>query len=127
MPNWTIHELKIIGASEELKLSALKKDGTFYKPVIIWVVRVEDDLYVRSYKGINGNWFKHLQVNQKGSISAGGITKFVNLIFLNKEDKTVNDKIDQEYRLKYRKYGNNYVDPMISTQARVTTIRLIPF
>lgn len=126
MSKWENNELEKIGASEELKLSALKKDGTFFKPVIIWVVRVDDDLYVRSYKGIKGYWYKHIHVNQKGSISAGGITKDVNFIFLNKEDKTLNHKIDQEYRLKYQKYGKNYVDPMISSQTRATTIRLVP-
>ena len=50
----------------------------------------------------------------------------MNFIFLNKEDKTLNHKIDQEYRLKYQKYGKNYVDPMISSQTRATTIRLVP-
>lgn len=127
MTNWSKIELEKIGASEELKLSALRNNGTFFNPVIIWVVRVDDNLYVRSYKGDKGSWYKHVQVNQKGTVTAGGITKEVNFLVLKNEDNQLNDKIDQEYRSKYHKYGKTYVDPMISPQSQATTIKIEPF
>ncbi|MFN2107909.1 MAG: DUF2255 family protein [Candidatus Promineifilaceae bacterium] len=37
-----------MGNAEELRIASLRSDGTLRKPVIIWVVRVGDDLYVRS-------------------------------------------------------------------------------
>lgn len=126
MTKWQQLELDKIGASEEIKLSALRNDGTYYNPVIIWVVRVDDNLYVRSYKGAKGSWFKHIQVNLKGKVTAGGITKEVNFVVLKNEDKQLNDKIDHEYRSKYHKYGKTYVDPMVSPQTRVTTVKMEP-
>ena len=111
---WKNNELEKIGTAEEINLFPLKEDKKFFSPVIIWIVRVDQELFVRSYKGV------------KGRVSAGGITKDVNFIGVNNEDKTLNDKIDQEYRIKYQKYGKAYVDPMISSQAQATTIRLEP-
>jgi hypothetical protein len=50
MPNWTNDELNKIGTAEELEIAPVREDGTLRKPTTIWVVRVGDDLYVRSYK-----------------------------------------------------------------------------
>jgi hypothetical protein len=35
-------------------------------------------------------------------------------------------QIDAAYRSKYRTYGGTYVEPMVSSAARATTIRLVP-
>ena len=48
MPTWTNDELAKIGAAEELEIASLRRDGTLRNPVTIWVVRVGDDLCVRS-------------------------------------------------------------------------------
>lgn len=87
---------------------------------------MDKNLYVRSYKGSKGLWYHHIQLNQNGKISAGGITKEVNFIDIGMQDKALRGKIDQEYRLKYQKFGKNYVDPMISAHAQITTTRLDP-
>lgn len=51
MTTWTSDELNKIGTAEELQIASLQRDGTLQKPVIIWVVRVGDDLYVRPIYG----------------------------------------------------------------------------
>ena len=51
MTAWTSDELDKIGAAEELRIASLRRDGTLRNPVTIWVVRLDDDLYVRAYKG----------------------------------------------------------------------------
>jgi len=51
MPEWTSDELNKIGTAEELEIASLGQDGTLRKPTTIWVVRVGDDLYVRSAYG----------------------------------------------------------------------------
>ena len=48
MATWTNDELHKIAAAEELELASLRRDGTLGDAVTIWVVRVGDDLYVRS-------------------------------------------------------------------------------
>jgi hypothetical protein len=51
MTVWTSDELSNIGAAEELEIASLRSDGTLRKPVTIWVVRLGEDLYVRSVRG----------------------------------------------------------------------------
>ena len=49
MSAWTADELDKIGNAEELEITPLRRDGTESKWVTIWVVRVGNHLYVRSY------------------------------------------------------------------------------
>ena len=51
MATWSSDELKKIGTAEELLIASLRRDGTLRNAVTIWVVRVGDDLYVRSVNG----------------------------------------------------------------------------
>ena len=62
MSTWMKDELDKIGSAEELRIAALRADGTLRKPVIIWVVRLDDELYVRSVNGCNSAWFSGVQV-----------------------------------------------------------------
>src|SRR5919197_4624457 len=103
MTAWTRDELGKIEAAEELELASVRRDGTLRNPVTIWVVRVGDDLYVRSWKGRTGSWFSASQVRHEGHIQAGGVDKDVT--FLAEADVDINDQIDAAYRTKYRRYG----------------------
>jgi hypothetical protein len=51
MTGWTSDELTRIGTTPELQLTSRRRDGTLGKPRTIWVVRVGEDLYVRSGPG----------------------------------------------------------------------------
>jgi hypothetical protein len=124
MAAWTNDELTRIGAADELELAPLRLDGTLRKPVTIWVVRVGDDLYVRSWRGRTGAWFRAAQVRHAGRIWAGGVTKDVT--FIEETDPAINDQIDTAYRAKYRRYGARYVDPMVAPEARAATLKLVP-
>jgi hypothetical protein len=125
MTSWTRNDLERIGAADELQLASFKEDGTLRKPVIIWVVRVGDDLYVRSYRGREGAWFRHIQLRPEGRISAGGVTKNVTFVDVS-DDEALNNEIDAAYQSKYQRYSATYVDPMITPQARATTLKLVP-
>ena len=123
MAEWTSDELKKIGTAEELKIASLRRDGRLRKPVIIWVVRIDDNLYVRSVNGRNGSWFRGTQVRHEGRIWAGGVEKDVT--FVEVSDPGINDKIDAAYLTKYRRYPQ-YVAPMVTPETRAATIKLVP-
>jgi hypothetical protein len=77
MTAWTRDELRKIEAAEEPELASVRPDGTLRHPVTIWVVRVGDNLYVRSWKGRAGAWFRATQVRHDGHIEAGSVGKDV--------------------------------------------------
>jgi hypothetical protein len=112
-----------IGAADELEIAAQRRDGTLRKPVTVWVVRAGDDLYVRSAYGRTAAWFRGTQVRHEGRVSSGGITRDVTFAGA---DPGVLDRIDTAYRTKYRRHGAQYVNSVISEEARGTTTRLVP-
>ena len=124
MTAWTNDELAKIGAAEELQLAPRRPDGTPRKPVTVWVVRHGDDLYVRSWRGRGGAWFRAAQARREGRIRAGGVEKDVT--FVEETDPGINDQIDAAYRTKYRRYADTYVPPMVTPEARATTLKLVP-
>ena len=123
MTAWTNDELNRIAGAEELQIAPLRQDGTLHKPVTIWVVRVDDDLYVRSYRGRGSGWFCAAQVRHEGRIQAGGIARDV--AFVEESAPGVNDKIDAAYCAKYGRYPQ-YVAPMLTPEVRTTTLKLAP-
>ena len=123
MTSWTKDELTKIGAAEELQIASRRLDGTLRKPVIIWVVRYGDDLYVRSVNGRTASWFRGTQVRHEGHIQAGGVDKDVTLVDASPD---LNDQIDAAYRSKYRRYAVSIINSTVSPTARSATIKLIP-
>jgi hypothetical protein len=124
MTTWTSDELNRIGVAEELQIASLRRDGSRRKPVTIWVVRIGEDLYVRSYMGRASAWFRGTQVRHEGHIRAGGVDKDVT--FVEETNPDINAKIDTAYRTKYRHHDARYVDPMVAPEARAATIKLVP-
>ena len=123
MSTWTSDELRTIGGADVLEIAPLRPDGTLRKGVTIWVVRVGDDLYVRSWRGPGGAWFRAGQARRAGRIRAAGVEQDVT--FVEEADPSINDQIDAAYQTKYRRYAS-YVPPMISPEARATTLKLVP-
>ena len=124
MTVWTSDELNKIGTAEELQIASLRHDGTQRSPVIIWVVRVGDGLYVRSVNGRTSTWFRGVQTRYEGHIRAGGVDKAVT--FVAEADPDINDKIDAAYRTKYRRYAASIISTTVSPEARSATIKLVP-
>ena len=124
MTTWTSEELTRIGTAEELKIASLRSNGTLRKPVTIWVVRLGDDLYVRSVNGRTSAWFRGVQARHEGRIQAGGVEKDVT--FVEEAAPDMNDQIDAAYRTKYRHYAASIINHITSPGARSATIKLVP-
>lgn len=123
MAAWTRDELTMIGAAEELEVASLRRDGTLRTPVTIWVVRLGDDLYVRSVNGRTAAWYRGTQARHEGQIQAGSVDKAVTFVEVGDE---VNDDLDAAYRIKYRRYAASIIGSVVSPAARSATIKLVP-
>jgi hypothetical protein len=124
MTTWTSDELNKIGNAEELQIASLRQDGTIRNPVTIWVVRVGDELYVRSVNGRGSTWFRGVQSRHAGQIRAGGVVKDVT--FVEEPDPVINERIDIAYAGKYRRYAASIISHINGSEARAATIRLVP-
>ena len=124
MMTWTSNELNEIGTTEELQITSLRRDGTLRNPVTIWVVRLSDDIYVRSVNGRTSAWFRGTQVSHEGHIQAGGVDKEVT--FMEESASNINDQIDAVYRAKYRRYAASIINHITGPEARSATIKVVP-
>jgi hypothetical protein len=119
---WTAEELERIGAAEELQMTPLGADGAPRRPVPIWVVRAGADVYVRSWRGTSGRWFRAAMASHAARVRAGGVERDVELV---EAGDDINDTVDAAYRDKYGRYPS-YMEPMVRPEAQATTLRLVP-
>jgi len=122
MPGWNDEWLADLGGVDEMRIAPRRRDGTHQRPRIIWVVRHGDDVYVRSVNGPDGAWFRGVQAQHAGHVSAGNIEVDV---VLQDADHDLDDEIDEEYRRKYGR-SSSAVHRITSSAARSTTLRLAP-
>lgn len=123
MTTWTADELDRIGNATELRVASLRKDGSLRR-CIIWVVRVGDDLYIRSAYGTDNPWYRRAKTSGKGRIKAGGIERDVT--FTEPTTPDVHESIDTAYHTKYDRYGKAIVATVVGPKAAQTTLRLLP-
>ena len=123
MTDWPREELEKIAAADELQLASARPDGRLRKPVTIWVVRLGDDIYVRSVNGRNSHWFRGVEDRHEGHIRAGGVDKDVRFV---EAGDDVNDEIEAAYRTKYRQYNASVVEPLFTPGAKAATLELVP-
>src|SRR2546423_1622951 len=122
MTTWTTDELDRIDAADELEIASLRADGTLRNPTTIWVVRLGDDLYVRSVNGRTGTWFRGSQDRHEARIQAGGVGKDVLLV----EADDLGDETAAAYRNKSRRYAASIDGSVLTPQARAATLKLVP-
>lgn len=123
MSGWTDTELSRIGPADELEIASYRQDGTLRPYTTIWVVRVGDELYVRSWRRRSGVWFRRALQRHEGRIRAAGVERDVTF---EEPDDSVHPAIHDAYRSKYARYPDSYVRPMVEPDATAATFRLVP-
>jgi len=123
MSDWTNEELASIGSAEELRIASLRPDGSQRPYVRIWVVRVGDDLYVRSAYGPDNPWFRRAVASGRGRVKAGGLEPAVTFVHVGDE---VMDAVDAAYHAKYDRYGARIVGTVVGPKTWPLTLRLLP-
>jgi len=123
MTKWTSDELDKIARAQLLQIASLRRDGTLRNPVTVWVIRLGDDLYVRSVNGRDSAWFRGAQVRHEGRIEAGGIEKDVT--FVEEADPAINAQVNAAYHTKYSS-SPSAVSRIVGSAARAATIKLVP-
>ena len=123
MTTWTTDDLDRIGTAEELELTSHRDDGSLRPYVTMWVVRVDDDVYVRSAHGPGNGWYRRAVASGTGRIRAGGVEADVDFTT---DGPAAPEAIDAAYHAKYDRYGPRIVGSVVGPDAADVTIRLVP-
>jgi hypothetical protein len=122
--DWISDELTRLDAAHEIRVAGTRRDGSLRTPVIVWMVRLGDDVYTRSVNGPDAAWFRGAHANHQGHISANGVEKDVTFVDIDAGDP-INAELDAAYQAKYRRYSGP-VASITSLLARLATLKIIP-
>ncbi|GAA1055226.1 hypothetical protein GCM10017608_31350 [Agromyces luteolus] len=120
MPTWTTDELASLDRVREIRVAGRRADGSLRTPTIVWGVVVDGALYLRSYKGPDGQWYRAVRRHDEGAITWGGRTVDVSFA----PDASKDAEIDAAYLGKYG--GGGSTQAMITSPATETTLRVEP-
>jgi hypothetical protein len=106
---------------EEISIGFRRPDGsTGSTPV--WIVRVGDNLFVRSIRGPEGGWYRRLRADPNGEVREGG-----HLHSVHAEPVANTHTIAEVTRAYATKYsGSPFVRPLLEEPAASATLRLDP-
>jgi hypothetical protein len=107
---------------EEIEIETRSAADRPASRVIIWVVVVDDDDFVRSVRGPAGRWYRNLVANPSGAIVTDERAHPVRAVSV--VDSPTISAVSREFLRKYA--SSPHVSPMVREDVLATTLRLEP-
>jgi hypothetical protein len=123
---WSPDQLRAIESAHELEISGTRRDGTLRRWVPVWVVRVGEDVYVRTWFRRTTGWFGHAVETGRARVRVPGLETDVAVEDIGAGDAALRAAIDEAYRAKYRTPDGGSVARMTADEAAAATLRLSP-
>jgi hypothetical protein len=116
---------KILAALRERKGLRIRAGDGPHRFIGIWVVVVEDRVFVRSWSLKRNGWWRTLLDDPRGAIEVGGREIKVRAVFTKSE--RLMDAIDEAYLATYNTPGSlKYARDLGRAKSRATTTELVP-
>lgn len=109
----TLHDL------QEVEIQTQKHPKT---AVVIWVVVADDTIFVRSFRGAKGRWYKDLAAGGPAALAFAGRQLAVQAVPVT--DSAAIARASDEYLRKYQ--PSPYAQAMVQPDILSTTLRLEP-
>jgi hypothetical protein len=113
--------LEALHQSIEVDIRTPRRDGSMSSRPI-WVVVVDGDAFVRSYRGASGAWYRRALADGRAVLDVGGRTLEVGL--QPAADDELNRRVSEAFRAKYGARSPGSTDAMVSPEVNRTTMRL---
>jgi hypothetical protein len=130
MPStWSDDDLRTIGDEDEVVLASRRADGSLGSPATIWIVRVGDEVFVRSAFGPGNRWYARALRAGAGHVSIGDVSR--DAVF---EDASLGSarpadavEVDDAFHAKYDgSHPKQDVDPVVDAVSHTATLRVMP-
>jgi len=120
---WTAAELAFLDAAVELEIAVRRPDGSLRRATPIWVVRVGDQVYVRTWYRRESGWFGAALVSHRARVQVPGLAAEATVDAGGNGGPALRAAVDAAYR---SKYGDGAAASMVTEEAATTTLRLTP-
>ena len=112
----TLHQLR---AAREVSIRTEKHPNG---AVVIWVVVADDQVFVRSWRGTKGRWYRDLAAGGPASVELGG--RHLSVQAIPTTDATAIARVSEEFLRKYQ--PSTHSPEMVRIEILPTTLRLEP-
>jgi hypothetical protein len=113
--------IELLHQTDEIDILTPRRDGsTSSRP--IWVVVVDGEVYVRSWKAARGAWYRRALADRRAAIRAGGRT--IEVETEPAVDEDLNRRVSDAF---WEKYGARFRGPteeMVTLEVEQTTLRV---
>jgi hypothetical protein len=118
----TSFDADTLGTLRELREVSVRTDKHPGSAVVIWVVVADDGVFVRSFRGAKGRWYRDLAGGGPATLEFGGCRLAVQAVPAS--DAAAIEHASREF---LRKYGPGpYSTAMVQPEVVATTLRLDP-
>ncbi len=119
---WQANQLSSLASEDELEL-VISRPEREPQRVPVWMVVVDGELFVRSYRGVTSGWFRRVEADADQAVRIGAADVPVRFENVDRGDP-VNHAISAEYNRKYARF--DYVAAMSEPAAVEATLRVLP-
>jgi len=116
--------LRLLDDTYEVRIETRREEGAPEHRTIIWVMVVDDEVFVRSVRGSRGRWYREISGNPEGALHVNGRRIPVRAVCAT-DSQTV-EAVSQAIR---SKYGGRWPGPtagMVREEVLSTTLKLSP-
>ena len=113
--------LGTLDESIEVEMLTPRRDGSISRRPI-WVVVVDGDAYVRSYRGPRSAWYRRAVAD--GGAAIGVDDRTVEVAVQPVADEDLNREVSEAYRAKYGASSPGPTESMVTPEVIGTTLRL---
>lgn len=119
MARFDADRLRDLRDAKEVRISTVKHPGS---AVVIWVVVADDAVFVRSFRGAKGRWYRDLAMGGDATLDVAGRQLPVRAI--PEREPVAIERVSREYLRKYQ--PSSYAQAMVQPDTLATTLRLEP-
>jgi hypothetical protein len=113
-----------IADSDEVDIETRRDEKSAAHRTTIWIVPTEDGVYIRSYKGKEGRWYREALANPVVTIYRG--RERVRVRIQQEKSEKVIREVSDAYKTKYGDRWPSETEPMLRKGVLSTTLRLDP-
>lgn len=115
-------DAEVLSALRAVREVAIRTDKHPENAVVIWIVVVGDEVFVRSWLGARGRWYRDLAAGGNATLEFAGRQLRVRAIPAGKPGPI--DRASRQFLEKYR--SSSHAQEMVHPETLPTTLRLEP-
>jgi hypothetical protein len=115
-------DAQTLGELQDVQELAIRTEKHPESAVVIWVVVADDEVFVRSWRGAEGRWYRDLAAGGPATLEFAGRRLAVRA--LPARDQAVVVRASREFLRKYQR--STHAQEMVRSETLPTTLRLEP-